>query len=197
MSEEPTDERVAIAARLGVAACDNALALVEQADLLEDDENDLILEDEGRARAVALTVLAAEELAKAWAASLLVQFGPEEGVWEEFKRIIRGRHEAKIGSMLFLEQFLPRLSGKQLDGMGQELKGLLASDLYEKKNRALYVDLADDGSILGPKDIASDTDAQGKARTLRKSITAWGVILAGTLQPLTGEPPPPDWDEDE
>lgn len=91
--------------RLGRACSDNALALVEETDLLE--------EHGYGARAFALTVLAAEELGKAFVCvGSLAHAGDDPGDWEIFWTVIGGkRHDVKVLTALFLEQRLLKAAG--------------------------------------------------------------------------------------
>jgi AbiV family abortive infection protein len=169
MADEPIDPKVTM--RLGIAAAANALAIVEEAGLLADEGHD--------ARAFSLSVLAAEELAKAWAAVVAGLFPEDAEVGAEFRQIVRGHHRVKLDASLFLERNMPKLAGLEPDAMARELDNVLSEDIYAKKNAGMYVDLEGD-EVRGPERIGPEEVALGKK--LRKMVVAWGVILQGTLE---------------
>jgi AbiV family abortive infection protein len=162
----------AAAARLGRAAADNALELIDEANLLHEHGH--------AARSFALTVLAAEELAKAWGASVaLVHDEPRP--WA-FDSVVKGHHTAEIDTTLFLERLQSEmLKGQLPTGLGGALRDLLFDDVHGKRKRATYVDL-EDGNVKGPDLIAADAEAQEHARALRESASAWTVDLGALLR---------------
>jgi AbiV family abortive infection protein len=221
-------ERKRLAALYGVAAAENAMALLEQATILaevvvleesEDDEafedtydesnpfDDDSLEDEeereseddlreemgleGRAdaffgghahaRAFALTVFATEEIAKAYAAHLVLSLHDDQdpSAWEAFWDII-GDHKDKLKAALALEQVLPRLAGRH-DGLSQSLRDVANGDVFAHRNRALYVDVRD-GTVRTPDELAKDSEVARLREALGKSMVAWAIILEGSLK---------------
>ena len=76
-------------------------AIVEEASLLADEGHDV--------RAFSLSVLAAEELAKAWAAAVAGLFPEDAEVGAEFRQIVRGHHRVKLDASLSLERNMPKL----------------------------------------------------------------------------------------
>jgi AbiV family abortive infection protein len=124
-----------LAAQLGRAAAENALELVEEADLLDENGH--------RARAFALTVLAAEELGKAFICTMTEAHAQGPDGWQAFDMMVRGhrKHETKLLSALFLIQKVPGLAGEPVFKLAQELSDLTAGDLDAAKMRALYVDI--------------------------------------------------------
>jgi len=160
-----------VVAALGRACCDNALALVEEANLLTDHDH--------AERGFALTILAAEELGKAFVCVLMLG-NPSDEVsdWSSFWRVVGGRqHETKVWTALYLEQYLLEASGAIPDELSKAISGLSAKPLNEEKFRALYVDLEDDGTIATPASVGSDEGSIHRARTLRKSIVTWAIAM--------------------
>jgi AbiV family abortive infection protein len=159
-----------IVLRLGRECSENALALVEEANLLHENGHS--------ARAFALTVLAAEELGKAFVCvGVLAQAGEDPGDWEAFWKVIGGKsHEIKVLTALFLEQHLLEAAGLPLDSLARELSGLVPGELNDAKFKSLYVDLKD-GEIATPSEIGDDEDAMRRSRSLRKSIVTWAVAM--------------------
>jgi AbiV family abortive infection protein len=115
----------------GRAAADNALQLVEEADLLEEHGHG--------ARAFALTVFAAEELGKAFICTMSVSHDD----WAVFDAMVRGskKHQTKLLGALFLMKRAPKLAGEPGYDLAEELRDLVAGDLDTAKMRALYVDI--------------------------------------------------------
>ncbi len=169
MEEKGIDPNVAM--QLGIAAAANALAIVEEATLLADEGHD--------ARALSLSVLAAEELSKAWAVLVVGLFPNDPELGPEFRATLRGHHRVKLDTSLFLERDFPKVVGIEPDAMARELDGVLGEDVYAMKNVGMYVDLEDD-QVLGPERIGPEEVALGKK--LRKMVVARGVILQGTLE---------------
>lgn len=169
VEEEAIDPRVVM--QLGIAAAANALAIVEEARLLAEEGHD--------ARAFSLSVLATEELAKAWAALVVGLFPSDPKLGPELRAILRGQHRVKLDTSLFLERDFPKVVGMEPDAMARELDGVLSEDVYAKKNAGMYVDLEND-QVLGPERIGPQDVALGAK--LRKMVVAWGVILQGTLE---------------
>ena len=169
MVDEPIEPKVVL--QLGIAAARNALAIVEEANLLADERHD--------ARAFSLSVLGAEELSKAWAALVASLFPDDPEIGPELRASLRGHHKVKLDASLFLERGVPRLAGLEPDAMARELDGVLSEELYAKKNAGMYVDLVDD-QVEGPERIGPEDVALGKR--LRKMVVAWGVVLEGIMQ---------------
>lgn len=162
------------AGEYGLAACRNVTALLAEAWLLAEHNH--------HARAYTLSVLSAEELAKAWVAQLAQWWGDDPDFWPSFWAISRGgRHANKLEAMLTLEK-LPALTGGNLDDMAQDLIGLLGSDIYATKNRSMYVDFTDSGQVLEPSEIGDDPALQTRAKAIRKAVTVWVVIIQGGLE---------------
>lgn len=161
-----------IAEQLGRAAADNALDLVEEADLLDENGH--------RARAFALTVLAAEELGKAFICTVTVAQAHEDSDWAPFDAMVRGhkKHETKLMGALFLIQKVFGLTGQPVDRLAQELNDLTAGDLNDAKMRALYVDI-EAGAIATPARVAEHEGAQQRARSLRREIVGWAIAMGG------------------
>jgi len=180
------------AARLGLAAARNALALTE--------ESDTLAEAGANARAFALSVHAGEEIGKAWACAIAQTWGDEAEFWEVFWEVVEGHHIRKLDSGLFLEH-LPSLAlGRPPSELAGAIRDLVSKDVYSQKIRALYVDWRDE-RVVGPEEIQSDPDAQRTAENLRKSVVGWGIVLGLALESdleKMGEPVPPDaWKDDE
>lgn len=169
MADEPIDPKVIM--RLGSAAAANALAIVEEASLLADEGHD--------ARAFSLSVLATEELAKAWAAVVAGLFPDDAEVGVEFRQIVRGHHRGEARRIAVPQRNIPKMAGLEPDAMARELDNVLSKNIYAKKNAGMYVDL-EGGEVRGPEGIGPDEVALGTK--LRKMVVAWGVILQGTLQ---------------
>lgn len=162
-----------IAAQLGIAACQNALELTDEAALLR---------RHGRAaRAFVLATLAAEELAKGWAALLAQTWGDEEVFWDVFWDVVRGHHTDKLRSTMFLERFLLPLAGHDPSELGQALADVESRDVFTTRLRAMYVDLEDD-TVHGPDEIANDAEAQELGRKLTKMVVTWAIIIGGALE---------------
>jgi AbiV family abortive infection protein len=157
----------------GLAAAANALSLCEEARLLHDAGY--------RARAYALAVLAAEELAKAHAASIAQTWGGDPAFWPAFWKLVQGKHPEKLETVHFLERMTPALLEREPDEMSRALSAALSSDGYERKNRAMYVDL-EDGAVRGPEEIAADEEAQELGSLYIKSVTTFAVIIEGMLE---------------
>jgi AbiV family abortive infection protein len=160
-----------VVATLGKACSDNALDLVEEANLLADNDHP--------ARGFALTILAAEELGKAFVCVLMLANPSDDAAdWSTFWQVIGGKqHETKVWTALYLEQHLLEATGVIPDELSQALAGLTAKPLNEAKFQALYVDLDDNGSISAPSDLGSDEASIQRARTLRRSIVPWAVAM--------------------
>lgn len=161
-----------LAEQLGRAAAENALELVEEADLLEANGH--------AARAFALTVLAAEEFGKAVICRMTVAHAHEDSDWAPFDAMVRGhkRHEVKLLGALFLIQTIFGLTDQRVDRLAQELKDLNAGDLADAKMRALYVDI-EAGAIATPARVAEHEGAQQRARSLRREIVGWAIAMGG------------------
>jgi AbiV family abortive infection protein len=157
--------------QFGIAAAANALAIAEEATLLAKEGHD--------ARAFSLSVLAVEELSKAWVALVAGLFPNDPDVGSELRAMLKGHHRVKLDASLFLERDFPKVVGMEPDAMARELDGVLSEDVYARKNAGLYVDLEED-QVLGPERIGPEEVALGKK--LRKMVVAWGVILEGTLE---------------
>jgi AbiV family abortive infection protein len=157
--------------RVGVAAAANALTIAEEATLLADAGHD--------ARAFSLSVLAVEELAKAWIANTCIHYSDVQGVESEVRKLLRGHHMDKLDASLGLERIVPMLAGIERDAMARDLDGVLSQDLFAKKNAGMYVDLRGD-EVLSPERLGPDDVVLGKK--LRKMVVAWGVILELSLQ---------------
>jgi AbiV family abortive infection protein len=163
-------------ARMGHAAADNALELVDEANLLEEQGHS--------ARAFALTVLAAEELGKAFICEITVAHAHEDlDDWQVFAAMVAGkkRHETKLLGALFLIQEVPGTDGQPVVQLARELRDLTANDLDAAKMSALYVDL-EAGEVATPARVAEHRGAQQRARALRKEIVGWAIALG--LEPL-------------
>jgi AbiV family abortive infection protein len=233
-------ERQRLAAKYGIAAAENALALLEQARILaeasvleglhedssEQDDDDVGLEDDdvgledddvgledddlfaddeseddlldemdeaggaevwlgdhAQARAFALTVFAAEEVAKAYAATLILTLHSDEdpSAWDGFWSVIQGHHRDKIQAALSLEQVLPRLTGTRQDDLSQSLRDVVNEEVFQQRNRALYVDVAD-REVRTPDQFARDTGLTDLREALGKSMVTWAIILQGGLK---------------
>jgi AbiV family abortive infection protein len=161
-------------ALLGLEASRNALALVHEADML--------LAQGALARAFALSVLAAEELAKASFCNLATPYGDNPDFWPSFWGLVRGRdHAQKLRAMLFLETHLVPLTTGKHDELVEAFRRVSSENVQAMKNRALYVDLTD-GSIETPKSVAEDEEAQELGRLLRGSVTAFGIIFQSIFE---------------
>lgn len=161
-----------LVARFGYAAAENAIELVEEADLL--DENGHL------ARVFALTVLAAEELGKAFICTMTVSHANDDLSWQPFAEMVAGRrrHQTKLLAALFLMQRLLELEGLPVDQLAHELDDLVAGDLDDAKMRALYVDI-EAGAIATPARVAEHEGAQERARSLRREIVGWAIAMVG------------------
>jgi len=170
MDEEPILRN--LVEQLGRAAADNALELVEEANLLDEDGH--------AARAFALTVLAAEELGKAFICSMTVAHAHEDSDWGVFDAMVRGhrKHETKLLSALFLIQKAFGLTGQPVDQLAHELSDLVAGDLDDAKMRALYVDI-EGGAVATPAMVANHEGAQQRARALRHEVVGWAIAMGG------------------
>lgn len=185
MSDEPIIERKLVA-RLGRAAADNALELAEEADLLDENGHS--------ARAFALTVLAAEELGKAFICSMTEAHTSDDlsdatddlGDWESFGAMVVGhrKHETKLLAALFLMQQVLELADQPPSKLAEELSDLVAGDLHLAKMRALYADI-EGGDVVTPAVIAEHEGAQQRARALRREIVGWAIPLS--LEPLEND----------
>jgi AbiV family abortive infection protein len=165
-------------ARMGRAAADNALELVDEADLLEEHGH--------AARAFALTVLAAEELGKAFICEMTVAHALEDpDDWRAFAAMVAGKkkHETKLLAALFLIRQVVDTPGEPVEQLARELKDLTAGDLDAAKMSALYVDV-EAGEVATPARVAAHEGARLRARALRKDIVGWAIALA--LEPLDG-----------
>jgi AbiV family abortive infection protein len=158
--------------QLGHAAAGNALELVEEADLLDANGH--------RARAFALTVLAAEELGKALICTMTVAHAHEFEDWTALVAMVRGhkKHEVKLLAALFLIQKVLGLTGEPVDRLAQELYDLVAGDLDDAKMRALYVDI-EGGAVATPAKVADHEGAQRRARALRREVGIWAIVMGG------------------
>ncbi len=137
---------------------------------------------QNHARAFTLSILAAEELAKAWVAQLAQWWGDDSDFWPYLWAIARGgRHADKVEAMLNLER-LPAIVGGNFDDMAKDLIWAVGADIYATKNRSMYVDLTDDEQVLEPTDIADDADLLAHAKAIRKAVTVWVVIIQGGLE---------------
>jgi AbiV family abortive infection protein len=167
----PRPQDLAIAAKIGAAASENALALVEESDLLEEHDH--------HARAFVSAVLAMEETGKAWAAHVLLQLAEEDEddseLWGAFWEIAR-HHESKINAALCLEQGLPAMAGLEPDEMAKALGTVASEDIYRKKLRGMYVD-EEGGHVVEPEEMAADPEVRELTRKLTKAVTVWAVIL--------------------
>lgn len=171
MAEDPIDRE--LVAGLGLAAAGNAVELVEEADLLDENGH--------RARAFALTVLAAEELGKAFICTLTASHAHGDmSDWQPFAAMVAGpsRHNTKLLAALFLMQRLLELEGLPVDQLAHELDDLVAGDLDNAKMRALYVDI-ESGAIATPAMVADHKGAQQRAQSLRREIVGWAVAMGG------------------
>lgn len=182
MTEEQIDAAlVKLIARVGRAAADNALQLVREADLLDQNGH--------KARAFALTVLAAEEIGKAFICMMTQAHAKEPNDLQAYAAMVRGhkKHETKLLSALFLIRQVPEIAEQELgqaNQLGRDLADLTAGDLDDAKMRALYVDV-EGGEIATPMRVADHEGAQERARALRREIVGWGIILAS--EPLEGK----------
>ncbi|MGH3452264.1 MAG: AbiV family abortive infection protein [Haloechinothrix sp.] len=221
---EDFTERKRLAARYGIAAADNALAFLEEADVLleanvleetddeleEDDEEledvdetmfdgeagddaldeagtvdgaEVFQGDHARARAFALTVFGAEEVAKAYVSSLVLRLHDDQdpSAWEAFWDIIRGRHQDKLQAALSLEQVLPRLAGTRHDDLARSLRNVLNEEVFRQRNLALYVDVVD-GALETPDQLAKKPEVSELRAALAKSMVTWAIIIQGSLE---------------
>jgi AbiV family abortive infection protein len=175
VAEEPIDPALLkLVGKLSRAANDNALRLVEEADLLDRNGH--------KARAFALTVLAAEEMGKAFICMLTEAHAKEPNDFQAFYEMVRGRkrHETKLLGALYVIQQVREIARQEAGTVGQlaqELADLTAGDLDAAKMRALYVDI-EAGEIATPALVASHEGAQERARALRREIVGWSVIMA-------------------
>jgi AbiV family abortive infection protein len=163
------------------------MALLEQARILSQvnvDGHDVwvTFEDHAQARTFALSVFAAEEVAKAYASSLILTFQrASPSAWESYWGIIQGHHRDKIQSALSLEQILPRLAGTGQDDLSRALQDVVNEDVFDQRNRALYVDIID-GALHTPDEFAKEPDVTRLREALRRSMATWAVILHGSLK---------------
>ncbi|MGH2356456.1 MAG: AbiV family abortive infection protein [Candidatus Limnocylindria bacterium] len=167
-----------IATKIGYAACENAMALVEEAHLLREHEH--------HARAFISAVLAMEELGKAWAAYAVRQLtngGDDDSeLWGIFWDLVR-HHESKINAALFVELDLPVMAGVEPNEMASTLSTVLGKDIHRKKLRAMYVD-EEGGRAVEPKELAADPEV----RDLTSKLTKMVGISAMLIQTLFEEP---------
>jgi AbiV family abortive infection protein len=167
-----------------------------EADILGDDDSDDDLEEEmdwgshgaevlegdhAHARAFALTIFATEEVAKAYAATLVLSFhdDQEPSAWEAFWGIIYGHHEKKLQAALALEQG-PLLAGKR-DDLSSSLRDVVNEDVFQQRNRAIYVDVTH-GAVQTPGEFAKDPDVTRLREELGRSMVTWAIILGGSLK---------------
>jgi AbiV family abortive infection protein len=170
---------------LGLAAVSNVHELVAAADLLEGSDDDELIDARGhKARSIALSILAAEELAKVLACSLVLEHAGEDPQdWRGFWRVFgRRRHEDKIDALLWLEELVVAQANgiKAPDEMAAAFRQESAAGLFELKNRAMYVDI-EDGDILTPVQ-AVDDESLARAKRIRKSATVWAVTLSLSME---------------
>jgi AbiV family abortive infection protein len=161
-----------VLAKLGRAAAENAIALANEADLL--DEND------HRARAFALTVLAAEELGKAFTCAMVEANADDAQTWESFWAVLEGpqRHTTKLAANLYLElQLLSRDGPPSMEGLAEGIAHLAPQSLDAAKMRSLYVDL-DGEEVLTAAEMALDAEKHARARALRRSVVGWAVAVS-------------------
>lgn len=86
----------------------------------------------------------------------------------------------------FLERMTPVLTGREPDEMSQALSAALSSEGYDRKLRAMYVDLQQDEepeewSVRGPHEIVKDEEAQQLGRLYANSVTTFAVIIQMSL----------------
>lgn len=175
---EPDDpDLIQLVAKLGRAAAANAIKLAEEAELLDDNGH--------RARAFALTVLAAEELGKAFICRSTSARARELDDWTIYRDMVLGpkKHELKLFSALFVIQKLPGIAGLPVGELARQLEDLVAGDLAAAKMRALYVDV-EGGEVATPDRVADHEGAQQRARALRSEVISWAIPLS--LEPLEG-----------
>jgi AbiV family abortive infection protein len=167
---------------LGLAAAENVHELVAAADRLEDITDEDLDGTDSRvgyqSRAIALSVLAAEEVAKAFVCSLTLEHaGEDPDDWKAFWDIFGGRrHQVKIDALLWLEAQVLKQGDSAL---AFDMAGESAAELFLLKNRATYVDIAD-GRVLSPRDVV-DEESLARGRRIRKSATIWAVTLSLAL----------------
>jgi hypothetical protein len=65
--------------------------------------------------------------------------------------------------------------------MSRALVEAVSSDGYERKNRAMYVDLADE-VVRGPQEIADDDEVQALGSVYAKSVGTFAAIIQMTLE---------------
>lgn len=168
---------------LGLAAVANVHELVEAANRLEEAEDDELVDLRGhKARAIALSILAAEELAKALACSLVLEHAgddPEDwrGFWSVFGR---RRHEEKIDALLGLEALVIAHAKDAPDNLADAFRKENAAELFELKNRAMYVDI-EGGEIRTPTQVVDD-ESLARAKRIRKSATIWAIALSLNME---------------
>jgi AbiV family abortive infection protein len=141
-------------ARMGRAAATNALELVDEANVLEEHGH--------AARAFALTILAAEELGKAFICDITIAHArADRDDWQAFAAMVAGknRHETKLLAALFLMRRVVGTTGRPVEQLASELNDLTAGDLNAAKMSALYVDV-EDGEVVTPARVADHEGAQ-------------------------------------
>jgi hypothetical protein len=99
-----------------------------------------------------MSVLAMEEIGKAWASlALLEDWWDDDEMRGLYWRLVKGgRHAAKVDAGLLLEKLLA-VEGLASDEIVEALSRTLGGDLHQLKLRALYVDLMGDQEIEGPE----------------------------------------------
>jgi AbiV family abortive infection protein len=129
-------------AELSVAAVENSNRLLEEA---------VLLRDAGRhERALALAVLAIEELGKHFVVRVAVIANAldREEFWQAFRRLLFQGHEFKSA----MGTWLTELDIKRADWDKEWGFVRLAERMTRAKLSALYVDVSKEGAVLSPKD---------------------------------------------
>ena len=147
--------------QLALAAEANARELINDAEVL--------LEAACWPRAYALAVLAHEEFGKGLMAMALVSACPNVRTPTRLRELTGGHmrklmsayeHEAMAGSY---EQMAERLRSQEL-----------ARGANERKQRGLYVDFVDDGSLRLPSEVGED-EARTQVASVRKTVYSSGL----------------------
>ena len=160
--------------RLGQAACGNALAYLDDVRALVAAGRDV--------RAFALTVMASEEMAKAFWCWRVLQ-DPSEEAQRSWSAVTGrgGQHQHRLAVGLALEHVVVEFSPD--DETARLLSGLNPGQLFDLRNAAMYAEVAN-GEIWSPRTMLGSQSMEGLRVALVKSVAAHTVILQAELHAM-------------
>ena len=170
-TKKPNRPSREVIAELARAACRNARAYLDDADVLADAGRDV--------RAFALTVMGAEEFGKAfWAQRILED--DSEAAWDSLQAALGGRgvHQHRLATLLALEHMVAEQN--PADPTSGMLGLFGANDIFSLRNLALYVELQEE-EVWSPQAMVSLENVGILRRALAKSIIINSIIIEGSL----------------